>query len=653
MDDYLPIRYMDLLATELIVMILGCLDPRDLLRNLTVCRRFRDAIESSPLLKYSIALARVGAVDNSNNSLSLKDKLKRLESQEKAWLNLTFARRDTIHIPARFGPFDLCSGVLVGARALAPEDNVDDVDANVQPLPDGDEENLNARQLLGTTLPSVLSDDTDVRSWSRDVGFPVYGLGIDTQQNLAIVIQRRTSQSAMRLTCFGFQMLRRGIIENSEEPFQIHLLALSTFEPHPLATQRIYEHHTDVRVSQISVRCMGNLAGVMFHSFEAELFQQTLLIFDWTTGITKACIESVKEGRFFDDFGFVTSDTLVLPVRKPGPATLDIYKFDTRKVERRSERISRGSLPTAVRVASFYLPAMRQPLEVSVNPICCNTEPPIPHRFYAKSSPTTPGPRCPPFYQDGENSLLSFSFMVCHGHSAQSVTPLHERFTLVVQRRALLKRIDDALRPANGRWVGAQWKTMYFPWNEWGPSSSRWLTMKHLSWACFMSGTRLILSPIIPEDRSLCHLRVLDFNPAVVEKEKLRQQQRRSQQPSYCVEEPGCSKGRTICKGKGKRRESDVLEDADAMAKSDIENLASQSALVKLVDEPGRIPAGKLWAQEVHSNLPYRQVTTKESFPYANVVIDDERIGGILVGEDGELTDVEVLTMYDDGISIQ
>lgn len=83
---------------------------------------------------------------------------------------------------------------MVGARAIAPEDNVDDADANVQPLPDGDEENLNARQLLGTTLPSVLSDDTDVRSWSRDVGFPVYGLGIDTQQNLAIVIQRRTSQ---------------------------------------------------------------------------------------------------------------------------------------------------------------------------------------------------------------------------------------------------------------------------------------------------------------------------------------------------------------------------------------------------------------------------------------------------------------------------
>ncbi|KAG8940908.1 hypothetical protein FRC04_004891 [Tulasnella sp. 424] len=634
MDDYLPTRYMDLLATELIVMILGYLDPRDLLQNLTVCRRFKEAIESSPLLKYNIALARVGAVDNPNNSLSLKEKLKRLESQEKAWLNLTFARRDTIHIPARFGPFDLCSGVLVGARASAPEENGDDhfAEANMQPLPDGDEENLNARQLLGTTLPSVLSDDTDVRSWSRDVGFPVYGLGIDTQQDLAIVIQRRTSH---------------------DEPFQIHLLALSTFEPHPLASQRIYEHHTDVRVSQISVRCMGNLAGVMFHSFEAELFQQTLLVFDWTTGITKACIESVKEGRFFDDFGFITSDTLVLPVRKPGPATLDIYKFDTRKVERRSERLSRGSLPCAVRIASFWLPAMRQPLEVSVNPICCNTEPPIPHRYYAKASPTSPGPRCPPFYQDGENSLLSFSFMVCHGHSAQSVTPLHERFTLVVQRRALLKRIEEALRPANSRWVGSHWKTVNFPWNEWGPSSSRWLTMKHLSWACFMSGTRLILSPIIPEDRSLCHLRVLDFNPAVVEKEKLRQQQRRSLLPSYCVEEPGCSKGRTICKGKGKRRESDVVEDADAMAKSDIENLSYQSALVKLVDEPGRILAGKLWAHEVHSNLPYRQVTTKESFPYANVVIDDERIGGILVGEDGELTDVEVLTMYDDGSSTQ
>ncbi|KAG8990135.1 hypothetical protein FRB90_001887, partial [Tulasnella sp. 427] len=195
-DYYLPVRHMDLLATELIVMILGYLDPRDLVKNLTVSRRFKETIETSPVLKYHIALARVGAVDNPDNSISLKEKLKRLEAQERAWSNLTFARRDTIHIPARFGPFDLCSGVLVGARALAADDNVEEQqfpDASAQLLPDGDEENLNARQLLGKTLPSVLSDDTDVRSWSRDVGFPVYGLGIDTQQDLAIVIQRRTS----------------------------------------------------------------------------------------------------------------------------------------------------------------------------------------------------------------------------------------------------------------------------------------------------------------------------------------------------------------------------------------------------------------------------------------------------------------------------
>lgn len=80
------------------------------------------------------------------------------------------------------------------------------------------------------------------------------------------------------------------------DPFNIHLMALSSFTHHPLAAQPIVQHSANVPVSQISVRCMGTLVGVMLHSFDADLFQQTLLIFDWNTGESKAVSKFLKSG---------------------------------------------------------------------------------------------------------------------------------------------------------------------------------------------------------------------------------------------------------------------------------------------------------------------------------------------------------------------
>jgi len=360
-------------------------------------------------------------------------------------------------------------------------------------------------------------------------------------------------------------------------------------------------------------------------------------------GTPKARIESVKEERLFDDFAFLTTDTVILPLRRPGPAALDVYKLDTRNVSRRSERLSRGTLPPAIRIATFQLPPMREPMEVSVNPICVNSEPPLRHAYSPTSS--SEDPRCSPFYPDGQTSLLSFSFMVCHGHSVHSTTPLHERFTLVMHRQALLDRVDEALRPTNGRWVGSHWKTVVYPWSSWGPRTSRWLTMRHLSWACFMSGSRLIMSPLIPEDRSMCHLSILDFNPYAVAKERQRRSggMSRPVDSGYCDDAAHAApKWGRFNNGKGKQVGFSFDDPEDQLA---LEQPQDDDVLVKLVDYPGVIQSGKVWAEPVQSYLPYRQVTTKESFPYANVVIDEERIGGILVNEHGDLTDVEILTM--------
>lgn len=43
-------------------------------------------------------------------------------------------------------------------------------------------------------LPSVIAGKVDVPTWSRNVGFPVYGLGIDASQDLAVIIQARAAR---------------------------------------------------------------------------------------------------------------------------------------------------------------------------------------------------------------------------------------------------------------------------------------------------------------------------------------------------------------------------------------------------------------------------------------------------------------------------
>ncbi|KAG8862945.1 hypothetical protein FRB96_000365 [Tulasnella sp. 330] len=588
-DCFLPIRYADALPAELVTTALSHLPAPDLLR----CSR-----------------------------------LERLLAQERAWSSLNSTRRDVIPIPRRLGSFDLCGGVLVGAKA---PDTASDEDL-LGSIGSDDDSSGDACELLGMRLPSVIADKVDVPTWSRNVGFPVYGLGIDASQDLAVIIQTRVER---------------------EDPFLIHLMTLSAFMPHSLAKQNVLEHNPGLSVSQVSVRCFGNVIGIMFHSFDHDTSQQSLIIYDWKTGASKACIDSVKEQRSFDDFGFLTSDIIILPSRKPNPASLDVYMFEKEAAPRRSSRLARGCIPPAVWIASFELPRMRTPLEVSVNTICCNSEiPPLLSSPAASSSSSSS--LSPPFQLDPASALLSFSFMVCHGHSAAAAagTPLHERFTLVVQRKAFMGRIDDLLKSTRGRWPGSSWKAWAMPWTNWGPHTSRWITMKHLSWACFVSGTRIVMSPPArdqDDDQTLCHLRILDFNPFLVAKEA---EERRQAEEELCSREDSlkvefCEDDGAIERrgahavgrgGKGKQKEETISSVPD-------ETEEAKEVSVKLVDFAGCIPRSKLWLESVHSHLPYRQVTTKETFAFANVVIDEERIGGIMVNESGDLTDVHMFTM--------
>jgi hypothetical protein len=51
----------------------------------------------------------------------------------------------------------------------------------------------------------------------------------------------------------------------------------------------------------------------------------------------------------------------------------------------------------------------------------------------------------------------------------------------------------------------------------------------------------------------------------------------------------------------------------------------------RIVAEVGVIPKGEIWLEHIESSLPYYEVTTKETFGLAGVMMDDERIIGLRV----------------------
>lgn len=152
------------------------------------------------------------------------------------------------------------------------------------------------------------------------------------------------------------------------------------------------------------------------------------------------------------------------------------------------------------------------------------------------------------------------------------------------------------------------------------------------------------------DDRSACQLRVLDFNPFVVNKERQRiEAAKRAPAVGFCEERTYGKVGGIGLSGKGKEKEVELERPCVRPAEGDADEVdvgdgnavagpstsagknAEERVMVRLFDAPGRMAGGKLWAEAVHSTLPFRSVTTKATFPYANVVIDEERIGGILV----------------------
>lgn len=101
------------LPSELVIRILSYLDLPPLISCLKSCRVLHTTISNSVLLQYIIELQAAGFENNSNCTLNLSERLRRLKAREQSFLRFRPDFTKTIPIPHDgLGIYELSGGVF-------------------------------------------------------------------------------------------------------------------------------------------------------------------------------------------------------------------------------------------------------------------------------------------------------------------------------------------------------------------------------------------------------------------------------------------------------------------------------------------------------------------------------------------------------------
>ena len=207
-----------------------------------------------------------------------------------------------------------------------------------------------------------------------------------------------------------------------------------------------------------------------------------------------------------------------------------------------------------------------------------------------------PAPTFRPFRDTAAKAIVLFNLLIeyMNIHAAQFFHATRP-FTFIVHRRALLShipRVQQACAPFHSV-IGAAGAPPMVPWSAWGVPITRWFESDQASirWITTTAGQRAVTM----EDRSPTPIIVHDFNPYAV-----RAALAREASQGWTQE---CEKSRVL--PNGNRQTIKVEEDV--------------------------IPAGSVFREDVRSALPYIETVTQTRYGYEGVLIDEERILGLVV----------------------
>lgn len=278
-------------------------------------------------------------------------------------------------------------------------------------------------------------------------------------------------------------------------------------------------------------------------------------------------------------FSFLSQDILVIP--NVFQNTLEVVKIAIDESD---------DIPRLITLCKLNLPSLAQ--GASIVRLCCRGEP-----NPTGSGPLAiPAPSHRPFRDKAADAIILFNVMVeCAPIFRRDHFPETRTFTFILHRSALLAHIPVALRACAPFCTTSESVPVpvEVPWSTWGVVATRWFESDPASmrWVTTTAGQRAVAMV----DNMSTPIIVRDFNPYTVR----------------------AARGSAAARGQSPRCNwSDPLPNGNQKI---------------LTVEETVVPAGSAFKEDVRSALPYVEIVTQERYRYQGVLIDEERILGLMV----------------------
>ncbi|RDB22574.1 hypothetical protein Hypma_010243 [Hypsizygus marmoreus] len=416
------------LPPELNACIFVHLDVQSILRCRQVCSAFCAVIDHNVSIQYIIELAAANIEDGPPGNDAPAERLELLKAHQEAMMYPHWNLDQKVSMEGH--AWELIGGVLGVATTVDT--------LHFHQLPS------NYRRL-------------ERKEWTiSNKGFKLEDFSMDQSQDLLVVIQRQFVDFPTR--------------------FIVHLLSLSSGNPHPSATKLEYCLIASWRTYDI--RIFEDYLGILvYQDNDRETDVDELVIWNWKTGKIVLNVEGVN----LYSFAFLTETMVMLGVMPTtGSPRLQVIDLSTST----SERVNVDSMQTT---CCFILPALRA-RELPASFHIQSESPPV---SYDHASSV-------PFATSRDDRLFVVSI---RGRKPRNITMFIPLSTLLFHIRRLPGHIPGGPR------------SHAFLWTDWGPQGTRALAMRtSMIWLCYVHGLKFITRT--ESGRAL----ILDFNQYAVRK---------------------------------------------------------------------------------------------------------------------------------------
>ncbi|KAJ7842855.1 hypothetical protein B0H14DRAFT_2780001 [Mycena olivaceomarginata] len=331
--DTFAVCPMSSLPLEILLGILYWLDGKAILRCCSVCRLWREAVESSGELQYMIELWADGLVSGYAGHLSPAEKLEKLHKWRRAWQRLEWTSKTVCPIKENPRAYELVGGVFA--------------QQNTWPQTD----------FTAIWLPSA-ETSTKISS-TANIGIESQDFALDPTQDLVVFLHK-----------------------DPDETGNFECRTLSTLTPHPLAfSPRLSFDLRDGHFRRIFLQVADDVIGLLFRA-QASL---RLVLFNWRTGTMLVDLVGPHFPPYVSDFALLSPGAYLLActsdIHFPAPSperagAIHIYTFER----------TDGNYPT--RVATLQLPYLHpdrylQRVIAHSGPICAH---PVLGALFSKSN---------------------------------------------------------------------------------------------------------------------------------------------------------------------------------------------------------------------------------------------------------------------------